>query len=105
MGCWVDVIERENAIEVHYKGTCIVTQEINRDFARIRSKAFLRKVNDQGYVKYENADYRVDPMLAGKQVVIKETDNGTKIAIYIDNTFFSEYPKKISKKKRKGTNR
>jgi len=104
MGCRVDVIERENVIEVHYKSKCIVTHEINRDFARIRNKAFLRKINQQGYVKYKNVDYRVDPVLAGKHVTIKETNNGAKIVIYIENTFFCEYTKKIMKKKGKCTN-
>ncbi len=104
MGCKVDVIDREHALDVQYKGTCITTHEINQDFARIRNKAFLRKINIQGFVKYKSKEYRVDPVLAGKLVTIKETDNGKKIAIYIDNTIFIEHLKKTSEKKERNDN-
>nr|MDO8115590.1 hypothetical protein [Candidatus Sigynarchaeota archaeon] len=58
----------------------------------------------QGFVKYKTEEYRVDPVLAGKLVTIKEIDNGKKIAIYIDNTLFIEHPKKTTEKKERNDN-
>jgi transposase InsO family protein len=100
MKCRVDVVEGEHAIEVYHKELRIATHEINRNFSRIRDKQFLRKVTSSGLVKYKGEWYRVDPMLAGKQATIRIIDEGQKIAIYIDNTFFEEYPIKSSKKKK-----
>lgn len=98
MGCKVDVVEGENAIDVLYKDKHVATHCINRDLGRLKEKPFLRKVNAAGFIKYKGSEYRVEPLLAGKQVMVKVIEDGKKLAIYIDNTLFAEYPIRTLKK-------
>jgi hypothetical protein len=101
MGCKVDVVEGENAIDVLYKEKQVANHVINRDLGRLKEKPFLRKVNAAGFIKYKGGEYRIEPLLAGKQVLVKVIDDGKKIVIYIDNTFFAEYPIRTLKKNEK----
>lgn len=101
--CKVEVLESEGRIEVYHGDECLVVHEVNLEYMDIRAKKFERMVAANGNFKYEGNDYRLGGLLSGKKVLIKELDQGRKIAVYLDNVLVEEFlkkPKKVKKRKR-----
>ncbi len=100
MGCKVTLMDCDGKIEVYFKDCCLASHVVDQDFMAIKNKKFLRTVSPNGLVKYRQQAYNVGSLLAGKKVIVQETCNGTKIAIYIDEVLFEEFDKKIKKASR-----
>ena len=97
MGCKVTIMDCDGTFEVYYKDSCLASHSVDRDFMIIRNKKFQRTVSQNGIVNYRKQYYNVGSLLAGKKVIIRETCNGTNIAIYVDGILFAEFDKKTKK--------
>lgn len=100
MGCKVSIVDCDGKFGVYYKDMCLATHVVNPDFMAIRNKVFQRTVGPNGIVKYLGESYNIGSLLAGKKVIIRETCQECKIAIYIDGVLFNEYDKKKKRQSR-----
>lgn len=99
-GCKVEVLESEGRVEVYHKDDCLVSHEFNIDYEKVREKRFQRKVKANGYIAYRGVDYYAGGILSGKTIIVRELDQGKKIAIYLDGNLVFDCDKKKKRVKR-----
>nr|MDO8117313.1 DDE-type integrase/transposase/recombinase [Candidatus Sigynarchaeota archaeon] len=90
-GCKVDILDAGDRFEIYHGDDRLASHVVDMDFMKIRNKEFERKVNKDGYVKYRGCMFPLGSLMAGKQIIIKEMDQGRKIAVYCDNVLFKEF--------------
>ncbi len=90
-GCKVEVLDNGDRFEVYHGDTRLASHVVDMDFMRIRNKEFERKVNKDGYVKYRGWTFPLGSLMAGKQVIVREMDQGRKIAMYCDGVLYKEF--------------
>ena len=93
-GCKVEVLESDCRFEVYHDDDCLAIHEVDLELIDIKAKKFKRKVARNGNIKYKRNEYYVGPILSGRDVFVREIDQGLKIAVYHEGKLVEEFDKK-----------
>lgn len=92
MGCQVDILEASDQIEIYYHDACLNRYHLPQDLIGIVKRTDERRVGRTGKISYHGRYFLLGSAHAGKRALIKETQTGTKIAVYIENLLVKEFP-------------
>ncbi len=80
-GIKVEVIEYEDKIEIYYKEKLVISHAYNIPIAIQRKE---RKITHAGLIMYKGKSYTIDYKLAGKTVVVQESNAGKNLLVYLN---------------------
>jgi len=93
MGSKVEIWEVEDQIEIYHHEKCLKICRINQDIVELKNRQAERKITSNGLFSYKGQHFTLGSAYSGKIAKIKETNNGTKIAIYINDILIKEFEK------------
>jgi len=98
MGSEVKILEADDRIEIYYLDNCLKTCRKKKSPVQKKLGKIKRRVTANGTFGYKGRHFSLGTSYSGKQVEIKEQDNGKRIIVYIDEILILGFDIKEGKK-------
>ena len=94
VGCKVEVVELESAIEIYHRDNLLVAHPVDPARFLPGRETKSRKVAKNGTIQYKGKHFTVGYKLAGQVVEVREASAGTELLVYLDGVLVKKFPLK-----------